>query len=341
MGHDSGESERLGPWSPEPYRSPWWLSGPHMQTLGGRVLRGHPSLPLQTHRFDTPDGDFLEVEAGSDPGPHSPIVLLLHGLEGSARRGYALRSYEALRSRGIFPLGLHFRGCGSTMNRRARFYHSGETEDLETALTFVQDRWPGRPLGALGFSLGGNVLLKFLGEQGARGTTPLGAAVGISVPFDLEAGARYLEGTRMGRAIYTTYFLRSLKRKVRAKRKLLESLIDVDATLHARSIREFDEAATAPLHGFGGAQDYYRRSSSQAFLDSISVPTLALHAIDDPFLPGEFLPHAALHANPNIELTLTPRGGHVGFIEGLLPWRPYLWAENTAANFLSRKLTPG
>jgi predicted alpha/beta-fold hydrolase len=188
----------------------------------------------------------------------------------------------------------------------------------------------------LGFSLGGNVLLKLLGERPDGGTALVDAAVAMSVPMDLAAGGRLLEETPMGR-LYTWYFLRSLRRKVMAKRDLLRGLIDLERTLSATTLRAFDEAATARLHGFRDADDYYETCSSARYLDGVRSPTLVLHSLDDPFLPRSAIPTRALAANPAVTAVLTAGGGHVGFLEGP-PWAPRLWGEEEGARFLAERL---
>lgn len=288
---------------------------------------------MRRERWELPDGDFLDVDVGADPGPRAPLVLVLHGLEGSSRRRYVVSACAQLSSRGLRPVAMNFRGCGGEMNRLPRLYHSGETQDPAWVLGEMRRRWPDRAVGALGFSLGGNVLLKLMGEADDGGAALLDGAVAISVPMDLAAGGRLLERTFMGRA-YTRYFLRSLKRKVRAKEPLLRPRVDVGATLRARTLREFDEAATSPLHGFRDADDYYARCSSASFLSGVAVPTLVVHALDDPFLPPQALPRPALAANPWIHPVLLPHGGHVGFLEGT-PWAPRLWGEEEGARFLA------
>jgi predicted alpha/beta-fold hydrolase len=193
----------------------------------------------------------------------------------------------------------------------------------------------------VGFSLGGNALLKFLGEEADAGSTWFAAAVAVSVPYDLAAGADALERTPMGR-FYSRVFIRSLVAKAEAKAALLDGRCDLGRVRRARSFREFDDAATAPIHGFAGADDYYRRSSSASCIDRIRVPTLLLQARDDPFLPAASFPHAQVAANPDVQAFLTPHGGHLGFVEGP-PWRPRFWAEEQAARFLASHcaLPPG
>jgi uncharacterized protein len=321
---------------PRPFRPSWWAAGPHGQTLAGKFLRRPSSIVLSRERWVTPDGDFLDLDRTPDPDPRAPLVVVLHGLEGSARRGYCLETYRALRAQGIAAVGLNFRSCSGEPNRRARAYHSGETGDTRWVLEQLRARYPMRPFGAVGFSLGGNVLLKLLGEGTDGGVGLLQAAVAISVPYDLGAGADHLNRNTMGR-IYTHYFLRSLLAKARDKAHLLEERFDLRALARARTLRAFDELLTAPLHGFRSAEHYYRESSAAGYLEGVRVPTLLLHSADDPFLPSASLPLEAIGGNRHLRLVLTARGGHVGFVTGA-PWRPRFWGEDSAARFLARAL---
>lgn len=348
-------------YSPRPFRPAWWLPVAHLQTLAGRFLRPRRSaIRLTRERIETPDGDFLDLdwvaaeevmtarrvaeglapEAGrslpSSSGADERLVLVLHGLEGSARRGYALLLYQALAARGIRAVGLNFRSCGGEPNRLARFYHSGETDDARFVLDLLRERHPTVTLGAVGFSLGGNILLKLLGEEGADGPRRVRAAVAVSVPFDLSAGAAHLE-RGFGR-VYARYFVRSLRRKFLAKEHLAAASCDAARARRARTFREFDDAVTAPLHGFLDADEYYRLSSSRAFLSRIRVPTLILHSMDDSFLPREAVPVQAIRENPWLLDGLTDGGGHLGFLEGGAPWAPRFWVEGEAARFLAARL---
>ena len=272
------------------------------------------------------------------PGPPAPFVLVLHGLEGHARRPYVGTALRELHERGMAGAGLNFRGCSGEPNRTPRAYHSGETGDLAFVLERLRERHPDRALGALGFSLGGNVLLKLVGEEAEGVRDRLRAAAAISVPYDLAAGAELLERTPMGR-LYSRYFLRSLVAKLREKRALLEGRVELDEAVRSRTIREFDERVTAPLHGFRNAAHYYRVSSSAGYLDGVRIPTLLLHARDDPFLPPDRIPERPAADNPFVRTVITRRGGHVGFVEGA-PWAPDFWAERTVADFFARHLAP-
>jgi uncharacterized protein len=259
---------------------------------------------------------------------------VLHGLEGSSASTYIRKTCHDLWERGIRAVALNFRSCSGAANRLPRFYHAGDTADMAFVLDLLAAREPGVPLAAVGFSLGANVLLKYLGESG--GAARVRAAAAISVPFDLGAGADLLGASWAGR-LYVANFIRSLRRKYRQKRHLIGDACDARRVLSARSFREFDDAATAPLHGFAGVDDYYGRSSSARFLPSIRVPTLLVHARDDPFVPASAIAWDAIRANPVLTPAIVPHGGHVGFIAGP-PWRPEFWAEAEAARFIAQVL---
>ncbi|MEN8164078.1 MAG: alpha/beta fold hydrolase [Acidobacteriota bacterium] len=317
------------------FHPPWWAIGPHAQTMGARMLRPKGRLPLRRERWNTPDGDFVDLDFADIEGlREDALVLLLHGLEGSARSGYAYQLYEQLSLRGLQTVGLNFRSCSGELNRGLRLYHSGGTEDRAWVLHGRKGRFPGRQLAAVGVSLGGNVVLKYLGESG--GDSGLEAAAAMSVPFDLSSGADFME---QGFAqVYVRRLLRSLKTKMHIRVEELGPLIDVERTSNASTFREFDDAATAPLHGFGGAADYYARSSSAAFLGAIRTPTLVVHSMDDPFLPAGAIPTGSLEANAFLQPVITRRGGHVGFVTGANPLKPVFWAENVIADWLVERL---
>ncbi len=321
-----------------PFRPSPWFPGPHVQTLGARLIRSRMGgVEFRRERLTLPDGDFLDLDWVTNADGHktnsdSPLVVVVHGLEGSSLSGYSKELYRALGRKSIASVGMNFRSCSGEMNSLPRLYHSGETEDLSTVLANLRSRYPNRPVGAVGVSLGGNVLLKFLGETGECDNEPVTAAAAISVPFDLSVGADYVE--RGFSKVYRWSLVGRLKKKVRAKADLLRNVINVEHTLASRTFREFDGASTAPLHGFLDAEDYYTRSSSAGYLEKIRVRTLLIQAFDDPFLPGNAVPTEIARKNPSIECSFTESGGHVGFVEGP-PWRPTFWAEQTAASFLA------
>ena len=341
----TGEGRRLeghagaGHWEPRPFRPPLWARGPHAQTLMARVLRPARGPTVTRERLETPDGDFVDVDWGPEPDPEAPLALVLHGLEGSSSRRYVRSVMAELLHRGVRPVAMNFRGCSGEANRSLTFYHSGDTRDPSWLLDIMARRYPGRRRGIVGFSLGGNVLLKMLGERDDGGRGLVDAAAAMSVPYDLAAGCDLLEESFMGR-VYSAYFLRSLRRKLEWKREPLAASVDLSAARRASTIREFDERVTAPLNDFRDADDYYRRSSSRRFLGGIRVPTLLLHAVDDPFLPPSAIPREEAGANPAVHLHLEPVGGHVGFLEGRLR-EPRFWGEETCAAFLAHRLLPG
>ncbi len=320
------------------YQPAWWVPGGHAQTLWAKFFRRHRPLRARRERWTTPDGDFVDVYR-TDADRRAPRLILLHGLEGTVRSHYVSGFFREAARRGWGADLLIFRGCGEEPNKAPRFYHSGETTDLEFVVERVREGSPDAPLLLSGVSLGGNVLLKFLGEAGGGACEYVAGAAAISVPFDLERGARFI-GSGFSR-IYDRHFLRSLRQKALNKLAVYPSLFDRDALMRAGSIYDFDDAVTAPVHGFAGAHDYYTRSSSIGFLDRIRVPTLLLSAVDDPFLPPDVLEEVRSIAasNPALEIEFTAHGGHVGFVAGRIPWRPFYYAEWRACDFLASRLS--
>lgn len=313
----------------------WWLRGPHAQTLGARFLRSKRGPDVRRERWDTLDGDFLDLDFFEAAGLRDDaLVILLHGLEGSAKSGYIHETARRLAGRGIASVALNFRSCSGELNRGLRLYHSGETTDLAWVIERLRTERPDRRLAASGVSLGGNVLLKYLGERGSA--SGLVAAATWSVPFDLAAGARFMEH---GFArFYVCRLLRSLKGKTRARQDELGPHIDLKRTLQSTTFWEFDDAATAPLHGFDGADDYYSQSSCGQFVPKIDTPTLVIQSHDDPFVPADVIPETALEDNLSITPVITGHGGHVGFVSGTIPFAPHFWAEDTIARWLGSQL---
>jgi predicted alpha/beta-fold hydrolase len=266
---------------------------------------------------------------------------VLHGLEGTIHSHYLRGLLDQARRRGWAADVLIFRGCNGLIPRAARFYHSGETSDLDFVVRRLVQAHPTQPLVAAGFSLGGNVLLKWLGEQETGAPAQLKAAAAVSVPFDLERGSRHIE--RGFSRLYTQHFLATLRRKALAKLTQHPGLFDESHLNTARTLYDFDEVVTAPVHGFTGASDYYSRSSSLQFLPSIRRPTLLLSAFDDPFLPRQVLHDVAKVASTNPLLTaeLHEHGGHVGFVAGQWPWQAIYYAEERVAGFLSTAIRYG
>jgi predicted alpha/beta-fold hydrolase len=332
------------------------------------LLRRKLPLPLVRERWELPDGDFVDADVldpagqpaqAADPPqapqpPRSPrggtqtlsrtqarpVLIVLHGLEGSSDAAYIRGLLAQARARGFRSYALNFRSCSGEPNRLPRSYHSGETRDLDEAVRRVRAANPGAPLVFCGFSLGGNVLVKWLGEEGDRLPPEVRAAAAISTPFDLALCARALDGPGLMSFVYRARFLRTLKRKALAKARRFPDALDASRVPALRTLLAFDDLVTAPLHGFRDARDYYARSSSAAFLEHVRVPLLLLSAEDDPFIPTSALPTEAARRNPLIKLEVLREGGHVGFVTGS-PLRPRYYAEERAMSFLAARLAEG
>ena len=285
----------------KPYQAPWWLPGGHLQTIAA-ALSPAPRVAFRRERWETPDGDFIDLDwAGETAG--GPLLALFHGLEGSSASHYARAiAAQALESgwRCVVP---HFRGCSGELNRLPRAYHSGDSAELGWILERLQADY------AAGISLGGNALLKLLGEQGVNARVKRAAAV--SAPLDLAAAGRSLD-RGLSREIYTRIFLRTLRRKSLQKLHRHPGIFDAARVRRASTFWEFDDSVTAPLHGFLGADDYWRRSSSAQWLPRIRIPTLVLNARNDPFMPAASL-DAIAPVPPNVVLEFPRSGGHAGF----------------------------
>lgn len=327
--------------NPATYRPALWLPGPHLPTVWGRLGRRRDLVAYRREALETPDGDELLVDHVEPEAKAARRLVIFHGLEGSSYSTYIQGMVPLFLAAGWNVSVMNCRGCARRPgaldshipNRRPRLYHSGETEDPGFVLRTLRGRESG-PLAALGVSLGGNALLKLLGETGRE--APVDAAVSISVPYDLGAGDQALRSL-MGLQ-YVRSFLRTLLPKVDSiLDRFPEAKIDRVRARASRTFRDFDDAATAPLHGFAGADDYYARSSSLGFLPRITVPTLCLSAANDPFLPEEALERARRAAPRNVTFAITRQGGHVGFLEGT-PWKLSSWAERTAVGWLSERL---
>lgn len=307
-------------------------------TMWGKFFRRSELEGLQFDHLSTPDGDVLTVASRDTPGA-GPRLLILHGLEGGIRSHYLGGLWAIARERGWQPTLLMFRTCDGRMNLARRTYHSGETSDLGFVVRHFLNESPARPICFVGVSLGGNVMLKWLGEQGDQLPSLVRGAVAVSTPFDLARSSRAI-GSGFAR-VYEWNFLRSLKRKAAEKLRQYPDVCAVNSLNAVSSMWVFDDRFTAPLHGFADAADYYDRSSSIRFLDSIRCPTLLLSAYDDPFYTPDLLTdvrHIA-EGNPHLSVEFHARGGHVGFVGGA-PWRPTYYVEGRVSEFLAGCLGP-
>jgi predicted alpha/beta-fold hydrolase len=309
------------------YPAPAWLPGGHAQTIWPLLIKG-PLPAYRRERWHTPDDDFIDVD-WIDAVREAPCVVLFHGLEGSSRSHYARRLMHAVAQRGWCGVVVHFRGCSGEPNRLPRAYHSGDSPEIDWVLRRLRDY--GHPaLFAAGVSLGGNALLKWLGEQGSRAAAVVDAAAAVSAPLDLAASNAALSSGF--NRIYARHFLRSLIPAALAKERRFPGRIDIRRAQAAATLRAFDDAVTAPLHGFADAGDYYSQCSAGPLLGSVQTPTLLLHAANDPFLPPTALPRRE-HLPAAVTLEVSPQGGHVGFVHGAPPGRIDWLPQRLLAHF--------
>jgi predicted alpha/beta-fold hydrolase len=323
------------------FKPAWWLSNAHLQTIYPALMRKSSVLiGLKRERLITPDNDFIDIDWCGEG--NQPLIILLHGLSGSTQSGYIRGLQQALLSKGFRTVALNFRGCSGELNYSARCYHSGETEDIHFLYQWLREREPETPIGAVGFSLGGNVLLKWLGEQGNQ--LSLFAAIAVSVPLVLSICATKLD-TGFSK-FYRKILLSELKEHVEEKKlhlerlgnfqevKRIEKLGDIS---DIESFWQYDDRVVARLHHFKDVHDYYLRSSSRQFLKSIAITTLLIQALDDPFMTEEVLPNLD-ELSPTIQLEITQGGGHVGFIGGDIPFKPSYWLDQRIPEFFEQQL---
>jgi len=307
------------------FKPPLFLRNGHLQTILPALLHRRFPVLFRRERLELPDGDFLDLDWATSGGDR--LAILSHGLEGSSEdrcvRGMATR----LQAKGWDALAWNFRGCGQESNRLLRFYHSGETGDLGAVIALAAARYS--RIALIGFSLGGNVTLKYLGEGACHPAVIAGIAV--SVPIDLATSAEAID-RRWSNRLYLRRFLKRLVPKVAAKALLFPDRLNISRRHQIRTLREFDDLYTAPIHGFRDAMDYWEKSSSRQYLDRIKVPALLVNARDDPFLTPESFPYEEAERNPNLFFEAPTWGGHVGFIDSTRNMQP--WYESRATEFL-------
>lgn len=318
------------------FKEAWWCRGAHAQTLFGALFRAKPRINLDRKRLELPDGDFLDLDflrASPQNGRRDvPLVIILHGLEGSSRAPYVQALLGSIYAAGWDSVAINMRTCSGVPNRLKQTYHSGKTEDLEWVVNdFIEKEKCGK-IYLVGYSIGGNILLKWLGERG--GAIPRGVqkAVAISVPYDLTVSVQLMD-RGFNRRIYTHALLASLKAKIRMKEKQFPAAIRYDLAKRSATFKEFDGRVTAPLNGFRDEVDYWIKTSCKHFLESIAVPTLLIHAEDDPFFPGKLLPADVIRRSKYLKSLIVPHGGHLGFVAGRWPWKQELWIERKIMDF--------
>lgn len=323
-----------------PFRAPAWLRNPHAQTFWSPIARPRPALAWRREWLPTPDGDRVGLQV-LDGQPGAPTLLMLHGLEGSVQSNYVGGLASRVLRYGWSVVLMEFRSCSGEMNRAPRLYHSGETSDLSHVVDHLVDQVErgerAGPIALSGVSLGGNVVAKWLGETGSAVPGPVVGAAVMSVPFDLEISGPTIDEALFG--FYTWRFLRTLRPKGVEKAEQYPDRLDRQRIAASRTFEQFDTDATARLHGFEDAWDYWRRCGCGQFLPDVARPLLVVAAHDDPFNPSRAIPTKVLEDHPLIVPALPEQGGHVGFVYGR-PWKTRHWAEEQAEDFLTQVLAP-
>lgn len=319
------------------FKPAFWLKNAHLQTIWPSLFKPQRSIHEQWERVELPDGDFIDLvwKGTVNKKLSRPIVILLHGLGGNLDSSYLKGLMKILSISGFKPVLMHFRGSSGVPNRLPRGYHSGETQDISYVVKQLQNKYPDTPIHAVGFSLGGNVLLKWLGETGE--SNPLTSAVAISVPFVLETVAdTFMKGFAR---VYQWKLLKQIKKETLIKFNQMPSSLDLSTVEKISSFWEFDDYVTASLNGFSDVHDYYRKSGCRQYLGSIKIPTLIIHSLDDPFITPEVVPNQKELSSSTV-MDFTEYGGHVGFIEGKIPLNAEYWLEKRIPAFLSQFLSP-
>jgi predicted alpha/beta-fold hydrolase len=308
------------------YRPPFFLFNAHLETIYPAIFRRVSSPPTRHERITTPDNDFLDLYWRSQGS--SKLVIIQHGLEGNASRAYIEGMASAFFQQGFDALTWNYRGCGDEMNHQLRFYHSGATDDLHTVIEHALDSKKLQEIYLIGFSLGGNMTLKYLGER--KPSPFIKKAVVFSVPLHLEGSCRQI--STPSNRVYSNRFLKSLKNKIRAKASVMKGL-DTSKLESIKSLLEFDNLYTAPLHGYKDAIDYYTKCSALFYLDNIRIPTLIVNTKNDPFLSPECFPEWQLKDNHFVKLEIPERGGHVGFT--MINRKGLYWSEQRALDWIA------
>jgi len=323
------------------FQAAWWLTNPHLQTIWASLFYKKQQMPRERETFVLPDGDFVHLDWIKEG--KGPIVLIFHGLTGSSESSYAYGLQYTLWKKGWRSVVMNFRGCSGEPNNRPRSYHSGATEDIQSLFAEVRKREPDTPIAACGFSLGGNALLKWLGENPEK--DGLFAATAVSVPFLLNRCSDRME--KGFSKVYLSRFIRDLRQSVddkiqhfeqKAEKEYAQRLKEIGDLTKVKTFWEFDDRVTAPLHGFESAADYYQRSSSRQFLKAIQTPTLIVQSQDDPFMDKEIIPSAD-ELSDHVTLELAQKGGHVGFLTGKVPGKPVFWLKQRLPSYLEQRFS--
>lgn len=315
------------------FNSPLHLRNQHIQTILPLLVSNKKNNSYVKEEFIFDDGDFTEIVWSSDPNEkeYEKICILFHGLSGSIKSNYIQGMMDVLSKAGYLCVLMHFRGCGSKPNNSIKMYHAGETEDARAFIKSIKDRFKTSELFAIGYSLGANMLLKLLGSYGNY--SPISCAVSVSAPLELETCTYYMS-TGMAK-IYQNYLLENLKKALLIKANKIDLItplnLDKSRIKKIKTIYEFDDVYTAPVNGFKDALEYYEKNSSKQFLKQIHIPTLLIHAKDDPFMPSSIIPKQS-EISSSVELLISKNGGHVGFVKGNL-FKPEFWLENRVKEY--------
>lgn len=325
----------MNDWQSSPFNPPLFLRGKHSQTLYAALTRPRHPLLLRRVRLGTPDNDFLDIDYADVDGlrlpDDAPLVLLLHGLEGSASSRYAKNLYYLFAKNGLRAVGMNYRSCSGEMNFRPKIYHAGATDDVLFVHDYLRKRHGSIPFGMIGISLGANMLLKYLGENDGERSQFVDAAVSLSPFFDMRrSSTAFNHGA--GR-FYSKLILKALLQKLATKREVLGEIAAIERDI--TTIHDFDEYVTAPLGGFKDADDYFQQCSSGQFLHAIKTQTLLIRACDDPFFDEQDIPRQTIANNPNLIPLFPKYGGHVGFVDS---YSGNFWAGEQAASFLAYHL---
>ena len=312
------------------FRPQWWCRNKHFQTLWPLVSRTYPRPSYRREKIRLYDDDFIDLDWLGPKSKNIPIVLVLHGLEGSSQSHYVRTLTNALEIRQVRSCVIHFRGCGGKINKKPRSYHGGETRDPTFIIKNIRRQYPDAPLFAVGYSLGASVLIKLLAEL--RDESILRSAVAVAVPFELRSTVKKLE--RGSSRFYQYWLLKHMKNTVRSKKQLLENHIDIKKVLCARTFHEFDDAGTAPVHGFRDAEEYYKNASCRKDLIKIRIPVLILNSIDDPVTCETSIPHAK-ELGPNVVVELSRYGGHIGYVGSAISYEYGTWLDNKIIEYLN------
>ena len=320
---------------PQPYTAPTWLLGGNAQTIYPYLLPASP-IAYRRERWELDDGDFVDID-WLDSAIDAPLVVLFHGLEGDSSSHYVLSIMGALQNLGWRGAVVHFRGCSGSPNRLPRAYHAGDSAEINWMLRRISDQnmeISSAQLYTIGVSLGGNALLKWLGEQGERAYRIVAGAVAVSVPLDLAAAGQALDSGF--NRVYTRHFLDTLKFKALDKVARFPGSLDAAAVAACTTIYQFDNAVTAPLHGFQNTDEYWKQSSSKPWLKHVQVPTLVINALNDPFMPSSALPTKA-DVSSAVTLEFPEQGGHAGFLSSPFPGR-LTWLPKRVINFFQNQV---